>query len=313
MRRHRSLLAALAVIGGSLAMYLALPSGAVTTTQAIAAGDQLTLTCPSSLSVNPVSPKSVTAVCAAVTTVTTVTTVPPTTVPAPTTTTTPSPPIGILPRILSLSSGPDVLLPHGVPSSYDWCCGSRPTGLAQGGAFTPWFQAYQSSAGIDGLNVRVAVRGLKLLVLTTDGRWTVQYNETAPCGGHPTEDFTGGGPALDSRPDPQGGADIKMVPGYSYHGWPCGWPRVAEPTGVVGFVALVDSRIVTDNPAGPNDLARSTYIIDASTDWYPSTTATSGNGDQGMPRFDVITPQWQTFGYTDLSAAQLASDPPTIP
>ncbi|MGA7935219.1 MAG: hypothetical protein WCA35_16845, partial [Kovacikia sp.] len=78
----------------------------------------------------------------------------------------------------------------------------------------------------------------------------------------------------------------------------------------------VQARLVVDNPQQPGDLERARYLLSMGGDYWLNLTAEwnkfATNGDIAIGKFKYVTPNWQAFNMTTLTAAQIRQNPPPI-
>jgi hypothetical protein len=78
-------------------------------------------------------------------------------------------------------------------------------------------------------------------------------------------------------------------------------------------------RKILDNPNGPDDRNNARILAGGAGDWYRDTATLSSFKTQGVnvlymgfSRMKYITNDWQLFGWTSLTEAQLRANPPPI-
>ena len=186
---------------------------------------------------------------------------------------------------------------HGVPSSYDWGAGGKPSSwMSMSSHTTPWGQAFEAAAGSPEKNIRIHVRNFCIYALV-GGSWRLLANsdQVGIGGGNYKEDFTGGSGGSTLKSEGTGQVSFNMMPGQLYHFWLNNWPRTAIPGGTTAFYTSCEMRLIPNtNPSV--DLTKAKYLGAASSDYYPGGTATATIAPgMSIPRHKWIKPEWTVF------------------
>lgn len=173
-------------------------------------------------------------------------------------------------------------------------------------------------------NTRVQQRDLQMWWLLSDGRWVLGSHSVAPGGTmyplHWTEGTHKDGTDL-WRDESANGGGISMrgigrgdYEGYLWHTW--GSPHLI-PANAVGAATAFFSRLILDNPNGADDRDKAHILAGGAGDWYKDQATISGYKEQGVNliymgfgRLKYVTREWQLFGWTSLSEAQIRANPP---
>jgi hypothetical protein len=221
----------------------------------------------------------------------------------------------------------------GIPSHYGWSKGPGFVfmGNVPRGTNTPswwkvddprfksgdWWKAALAwlvvfdGAGNRALNTRVEVRDLEIYMKSkSSGSWRL-LDHSPGVDGHNYPKSLQGEAVLppDTRTGPGGGTAIRP-PGGSlvYHGW----GRMADVDGpdVAAIFVTLQARLVTDDPAGPDDRALARYLIHVGGDYYPDrSTRVSDLGPAyyfpgiGVSRAKLVTSEWQSFNFATVGSA----------
>ena len=192
--------------------------------------------------------------------------------------------------------------------------GNNPRGWR---AATSWGVVYQAAEGDPSTNTRVNIRKVQLYFLSkTSGKWSRLQNTNTPEGSAYFENFSGqhNEPA-DVRREPDGTISVRLRKGFNYHFFPA--PRASiDPRDVGGVLALVQARLVLDDPAGPDDRDSARVLAGAGADYYPHLTGGWGSGSAnpsvGGGKMKYVKRSWRFFAFTTLSAGQLRENPPPV-
>jgi hypothetical protein len=191
---------------------------------------------------------------------------------------------------------------RGVPESYDWANGARPSvwmnhGSNQG--VTGWGQVYEMGPNSPEKNVRVQLRNFKMYVYAHNEWILVEEASTNIQGSWYSEDFTSSSPGINYRAEPEsngGGCSFNFREGYNVHFWVPKWPRSSLPAGYQAFFIVCEARLIPNT--NPNvDLSKAKYLMGVSADSYPTTTS-SGHGpwpSLSINRHKFVTDQWDTY------------------
>jgi hypothetical protein len=209
--------------------------------------------------------------------------------------------------------------PHGVPDSFDWSAGPR-MGMGNNPgafkAFIAWGQIYEAAEGNPATNTRVQIRDMRAYILSkADGQWHLVQGSTLVSGAAYREDFSGdeSRPA-DIRSEPDGTISVTAGEGHNFHFWPASGRVSIDPDDIAGVLVTAQTRLVLNDPDGPDDRDRARYVMGVGADYWQSLTAQwdqwKTNGDVGIGRFRYVTPEWQTFTMSSLSEDALRQNPP---
>ncbi len=214
--------------------------------------------------------------------------------------------------------------PAGVPDSVGWAVKPRvgmgakvPDGWR---AATMWGQVYAARGGNPAVNVRVEIRQPVLLYLSKrDGKWHDLQRESGVAGAAYREDFAGDeNQPADLKRTRDGSVSVRIVLGHNFHFWPAKASRATiEPGDVAGMASAFRARLVTDDPAAPDDRGKARLLASCGGDYWRALNAGwksdwSNNGDWAIGRFRFLTPVWQVFTATTLDAGDLRRNPPTL-
>lgn len=173
-------------------------------------------------------------------------------------------------------------------------------------------------------NTRVQQRDMQLWWLLSDGSWVLGSHNAEPGGAmYPLNWAEGtqidGSAGLRDESANGGGVSMRSIGqgDYSKHLWHTwGSPRPI-PANAVGAATAFFSRLVLDNPSGPDDRDKAHILSAGSGDWYKDEATITGAKAQGVNvlymgfgRLKYVTKDWQLFGWTNLSEAQVRANPP---
>ena len=104
---------------------------------------------------------------------------------------------------------------------------------------------------------------------------------------------------------------------YAKHLWHAWASPHVVPANAVGAATAFFSRLILDNPSGPDDRDKAHILSAGAGDWYKDQATLSGAKVQGQNvyymgfgRLKYVTREWQLFGWTNLSETQLRANPP---
>ncbi len=222
----------------------------------------------------------------------------------------------------------DMRLPHegqpsGVPESYDWSAGPR-IGYgneppADWNAFITWGQVYEDAQGSPATNTRVQIRDIKAYYLSAETRrWYLLQFDRLVEGAAYVEDFVDNASVpADIRAEADGSLSVRLVDGYNFHFWPESTRVPINTTDIAGIFTTVQARLILDDPALPDDRDQARYLMSMGGDYWRDLAAEwqadwSTVGDVAIGRFRYITPEWQSFNMTTVSAEMLCANPPPL-
>jgi hypothetical protein len=200
-------------------------------------------------------------------------------------------------------TAPGEVLPHGVPTAYDWAKGPRPRPAEPPsgyGAMTGWGQVYRcAESAFDG-NDTIELRDMQTWTLVGT-HWRRVQRSSAVAGSAFPESFAGSPVAARVVSRTARATGIRMRSGYNFHFWP--GPRAGLDPSKVHAVAVVVSarRIRHGRSAG-------CFALSMGADYWRSRT-TGGSTDAGIGRFKRLGSSWRAFSMTSASAATLARHP----
>ena len=211
-------------------------------------------------------------------------------------------------------------VPDGVPSSYDWGVGPV---LGLGNNFAPqaalewWGCLFTGPTGNPASNTLVNVRNVSLYVLSqSTGIWTAYsfpFNQIS-------SDIYAADFSVDyntpvsMRLESDGSFSLSVAAGDVSHFY-APYPRVSvDPYDVGGIVALMDARLILNDPNGIDDRSVASYLLGAGADPYPSTTGPGIEDNQsiGNGKLKYVEIDWRSFAMTTMTATQLATNPPPV-
>ncbi|MEZ5741440.1 MAG: hypothetical protein R3E68_19785 [Burkholderiaceae bacterium] len=209
----------------------------------------------------------------------------------------------------------------------DWWKASNP-GLVNDNylpRMLPWAVMFEG-VGNAASNTRVQVRNLRAYVLSkSTGQWQLTHSADSmdgtdcPQTGNYFECTT----SMDTRPESSGGSSIKPRPGMNAHGWFGGRALINGPDIAAVFVTM-ESRLVVDNPQGPDDRNAAKFLFHVGADYYHADHVTVLMPAVAISRSKQISNEWQAFNMTTFSdvglqepgggitQAQLRANPPPI-
>ncbi|HEY9675155.1 MAG TPA: hypothetical protein V6D11_27185 [Waterburya sp.] len=212
-------------------------------------------------------------------------------------------------------------MPHGVPTSYDWASNPRvgwgntpPQGFQ---AMTAWGQAYEAATGNSATNTRIQIRNIRAYMLSKrDGQWHLLQDSTRVEGAAYREDYADNvSKSADIRDELDGSISVKVGQGYNFHFWPPSRVPI-DPNDVGGIFTTVQARLIMDNPQQTDDTMQARYLLSMGGDYWVNLTADwddwKTNADIGIGKLKYVTPNWQAFNMTTLSAEQILQNPPPI-
>ncbi|MBW4653539.1 MAG: hypothetical protein KME20_10975 [Kaiparowitsia implicata GSE-PSE-MK54-09C] len=220
----------------------------------------------------------------------------------------------------------DSTLPHearaaGVPDYYDWAKAPR---MGSGNnppdnftAITAWGQLYEAAAGNPATNSRVQLDDLKTYVLSkATGQWTLLQDAAIEGAAFQADYVNNGNKPAGARDEGEGSISVIADNGYNFHFWPKAARATIDPNDIAGVYTTVQGRLVVDDSAKPDDRASAQYVLGMGADYWLSPEAGwdnfNTNVDVAIGRFKLVTPKWQSFNMTTLSAEQLLDNPPPM-
>ncbi len=220
----------------------------------------------------------------------------------------------------------DSTLPHearaaGVPDYYDWASAPR---MGTGNnppdnftAITAWGHLYEAASGNPATNSRVQLDGLKTYVLSkATGQWTLLQDAAVEGSAFRADYVNNVNKPANVRNEGDGSISVIADDGYNFHFWPRAARATINPQDIAGVYTTVQARLVVDNLAEPDDRASAQYVLGMGADYWLSPEAGwdnfTTNMDVAIGRFKLVTPEWQSFNMTTLSAEQLLDNPPPM-
>jgi hypothetical protein len=222
----------------------------------------------------------------------------------------------------------DMRLPHegrpsGLPESYDWSAGPR-IGYgneppADFSAFIAWGQVYEDAEGNPASNTRVELRDMEAYYLSaSSGRWYLLQFDRLVDGAAYVEDFVDNvSIPADIRAESGGTISIRAGDGYNFHFWPQSTRVSIDTSDIAGIFSTVQARLITEDPALPDDRAQARYLLSVGADYWRDLAAEWQSdwttvGDAAIGRFRYVTPEWGSFNMTTVSADVLCANPPPL-
>ncbi len=220
----------------------------------------------------------------------------------------------------------DMTLPHegrpmGVPAHYDWAIAPR-IGLGNEPrhfrAMIAAGQVYEEAQGNPATNTRVQIRNIRAFYLSKrDRQWHLLQASNSVEGASYRQDFVNNTSKPASlRTESDGGLSIKTVAGYNFHFWTAGGRTAIVTKDIAGVFTTVQARLIQDDPKRPDDRHKARYVLSMSGDYWLNESAPwdafKTNGDIAIGRFKRVTPHWQSFNMSSLSADILKKNPPPL-
>jgi hypothetical protein len=213
--------------------------------------------------------------------------------------------------------------PSGLPLNYDWSAGPR---IGYGNepppewtAFIAWGQVYEDAGGSPTRNTRIQIRDIEAYFLDAQTqRWYLLQFDRLVAGAAYVEDFVDNiSIPANTRPEPDGSISVMLSEGYNFHFWPESTRISIEAANIAGIFTTVQARLILDDPAQADDRSQARYLMsmggdywrDLAAEWQDDWTTV---GDAAIGRFRYITPEWQSFNMTTVSAEVLCANPPPL-
>lgn len=241
--------------------------------------------------------------------------------PTPTTPTSTTTSSSLWTEIAADMTGQNEAFPQGVPLSYDWAqgptivMGNNPNGWQ---AITAWGVVTVPTQGNPATNTRVNIRDVQLYLLQrSTGSWLLLQNTSQPQGADYLDDFAGDvSMPGDVRTESDGTISVTAGGGYLFHFWPQDRASI-NPNDVGGILAVLQARLIVDNPNLPDDRDIAQYLAASGADYYPALTGgwpgnLSYNPGVGTGKLKFVQEDWRFYAMTTLTADQLASNPPPV-
>lgn len=198
------------------------------------------------------------------------------------------------------------------------------TGHANGRGY-PW-RVPEPYTGNQAPNTRVQQRDIQMWWLLSDGSWVLGSHNAKPDNVMLPLDRTEGpekaGPDIwRDESGNGGGASMRGVgrEGYARHLWRAESGSNPVPVNAVGAVAAFFSRLILDDPNGPDDRDKAHVLSACAGDWLEGQVSVDAREAQGQNvhrmgygRLKYVTREWQLFGWTNLSEAQIRANPPPL-
>jgi hypothetical protein len=199
--------------------------------------------------------------------------------------------------------------PRGTPYAIDWMHHGRLNLGNAPGKFRllmPW-SAIFAAPGNARDRATAEIRDMRLLMLSKrTGTWRELVSSGEIVGGYYSRDV-GKGRRLAplAAAGSAAGTRIALDDRYMAHFWPKSPRRAIDPDDVAGVLVIAEARI---DPADYAAGAR--YLMNAAADYWLDERATfdnyKSNGDAGIGRLKLLTPEWRRFYMTTADAAGLA-------
>jgi hypothetical protein len=214
--------------------------------------------------------------------------------------------------------------PSGWQYAIPWTHVMADTSSPNGNGY-PW-RVSGPYSGNQGYNTRVQQRDVQMWWLLSDGRWVLgSHNNALEPVMYPlhwaegTEAYAT--EVLRNEAGNGGGVSMRSIgrENYARHLWHAWAAPHRIPDNALGAVTVFFARKILDNPAGPDDRSQVRLLAAGAGDWYQdqaTLTAPKVQGQNviymGFSRLKYITNDWQIFGWTSLSEAQLRANPPPV-
>ena len=216
--------------------------------------------------------------------------------------------------------------PEGVPDTINWSAkprigaGSRiPAGWS---CVTMWGQIYPAQGGDPSTNVRVEMRELSLCYLSKrTGKWVSLQHDPSLNGAAYRQDFANDEAiAADLQRQADGTVSVKLTPGRNFHFWPTKagpFRATIDPTDIAALASGFKARLVTADPAKPDDRAKARLIGSCGGDFWRAMDSAwkadwSNNCDWALGRFRYLTGEWQVFTACTADAETIRTNPPPL-
>lgn len=175
-------------------------------------------------------------------------------------------------------------------------------------------------------NTRVQQRDIQMWWLLSDGRWVLGTHNPRP-GDSMFPLNWAEGTQIEGRDiwrDESangGGSSMRSIgrDAYARHLWHEWASPHRIPDNAIGAVTVFFSRLILDDPKGPDDRHLAHILSAGAGDWYKDdATLTSpkvpgvNTTYMGIARLKYVTKDWQLFGWTSLSEAQIRANPPPV-
>lgn len=176
----------------------------------------------------------------------------------------------------------------------------------------PWYVVWDILGHGSNLNARLAVRRLRLRVLTTDAptQWVELSEDAAPAGDSFARDLVTAGADASGRLEADGTYSARVEPnGGIFHGYGGGTSDF-DPSTLIAVQTIIDFRKIKQLDSGPDDRAAARYAIQVGLDAYPYAGATpselgaSYNPGLGGSRWIEATNDWQTVAFSSIDSSR---------
>jgi hypothetical protein len=214
--------------------------------------------------------------------------------------------------------------PSGWQYAIPWTHTMRDTSHVNGNGY-PW-RVPGPYTGNQAPNTRVQQRDVQMWWLLSNGQWVLGTHVARPGSDMYPQNWSEGTQISGSsvwRDESAngGGASMRSIgrEAYAKHVWHTWGSPHQVPANAIGAVTVYFSRLILDNPAGPDDRHLARILSGGAGDWYKDQATLSSPKviDQnlkymGFSRLKYVTRDWQMFGWTSLSEAQTRANPPPI-
>ena len=212
--------------------------------------------------------------------------------------------------------------PSGWQYAIPWTHTMEDTSHVNGNGY-PW-RVPGPYTGNQAPNTRVQQRDIQMWWLLSNGQWVLGTHNPRPgkvmyplhwaegtekSGTDIWRDETGNG----------GGASMRSIglDAYAKHLWHAWASPHLIPANAIGAATAYFSRLILDNPGGPDDRRQARILSAGAGDWYKDQATLTSPKVQGQNvyymgfgRLKYVTNEWQMFGWTSLSEAQIRANPP---
>ena len=213
--------------------------------------------------------------------------------------------------------------PSAMKAAKPWTHTMEDTSHANGNGY-PW-RVSGPYTGNQAANTRVQQRDIQLWWLLSDGRWVLGSHVVTP-GDKMYPLSWGEGSEIRAtsswRDESANGGGASMLnigrsphEKYSWHTW---GKLATVPSNAIGAATAFYSRLILNDPKGPDDRHLARILSAGSGDWWKD-EYTSNNGPyvlgqshdwMGYGRLKYVTRDWQLFSWTNLSEQQIRANPP---
>lgn len=212
--------------------------------------------------------------------------------------------------------------PSGWQYATPWTHTMADTNHVNGNGY-PWRVA-SPYTGNQAPNTRVQQRDIQMWWLLDSGQWVLgSHNQSPGPNMYPLDWAEGtdinGTDIWRDETNNGGGASMRSIGRESYarHLWHTWASPHRIPVNAVGVATAYFSRLILDNPKGPDDRHLAHILSAGAGDYFRDQATISGFKVQGenviymgFARLKYVTKDWQLFSWTNLSEARIRANPP---